>query len=135
MKKASVGKSDVVKQLENEFDLLSHCDHEHILKVYSMEKMGESLGIIMERADCDYINFWMDSYTNTNYTVNFEVHLSMLYQIAKAMNYLHKELRVCHNDIKMENILVKRAKHFMICDFGYAIKKNTEGEISESVDQ
>ncbi|CCE64045.1 hypothetical protein TPHA_0G02090 [Tetrapisispora phaffii CBS 4417] len=50
----------------------------------------------------------------------FEIKCYM-YQIFKALNYLHNNINVCHRDIKPQNLLVNPSTfELKICDFGSA---------------
>ncbi|KAL9252382.1 Shaggy-related protein [Drosera capensis] len=51
-----------------------------------------------------------------------------VYQICRALNYIHNVIGVCHRDIKPQNLLVNPDTHQLkICDFGSA-KMLVQGE-------
>lgn len=49
-----------------------------------------------------------------------------MWQVLRALNYMHKTLKIVHRDIKAENILFKSQDPsdltVKICDFGFAIR-------------
>lgn len=42
-------------------------------------------------------------------------------QLCQAIQYLHEEAKVCHKDLKLENILFDQDNNAKLCDFGLAI--------------
>ena len=42
----------------------------------------------------------------------------IMYQVAEALHYLHREKRIIHRDVKLENILIHALDHVYLCDFG-----------------
>lgn len=42
-------------------------------------------------------------------------------QLCRAVEYLHHEAKVCHKDLKLENILFDQENRVKLCDFGLAI--------------
>lgn len=42
-------------------------------------------------------------------------------QLSQAVQYLHEEAKVCHKDLKLENILFDQDNNVKLCDFGLAI--------------
>ncbi|KAI8336488.1 kinase-like domain-containing protein [Blakeslea trispora] len=45
-------------------------------------------------------------------------------QICQAIQYLHQQCKVCHKDLKLENILLDHALNVKICDFRLALPFN-----------
>ncbi|KAI8643766.1 kinase-like domain-containing protein [Parasitella parasitica] len=43
-------------------------------------------------------------------------------ELCQGIHYLHIERRVCHKDLKLDNILLDNDGHIKICDFGMAIQ-------------
>lgn len=58
--------------------------------------------------------------------------LQLIYQILKVVQYLH-EHNVCHNDLNQSNIMISRAGHMKIIDFGQskANLANAKNKISK----
>ncbi|KAI9279607.1 kinase-like domain-containing protein [Sporodiniella umbellata] len=42
-------------------------------------------------------------------------------QLADALRYLHQDARICHKDIKLENVLLDEKNNVKLCDFGLAV--------------
>lgn len=51
---------------------------------------------------------------------------TVIWQVLRALNYMHQSLHIAHRDIKAENILFKSSDQndltVKLCDFGFAIK-------------
>ncbi|KAJ1485394.1 kinase-like domain-containing protein, partial [Baffinella frigidus] len=45
-------------------------------------------------------------------------------QMARALMYIHGE-KVCHRDIKADNVLLSERGHIMLADFGLAVVANS----------
>ena len=56
-----------------------------------------------------------------------DLSLRFLYQIARALQYLHSN-NIVHRDIKPENILLDRDFFVKLCDFGCAINVSEESK-------
>lgn len=54
-----------------------------------------------------------------------------MWQILRALNYMHYSLKIAHRDIKAENILLMAESENLtakLCDFGFAIKSDCISE-------
>ena len=54
------------------------------------------------------------------------------YQISKALSDLYKE-KICHLDIKPENILLKADHQYIVCDLGCSRKLETNTYLMTSI--
>lgn len=129
-------------RIEFEADILKTLIHPNIIgyrgftkgadgqSVLAMEKAPRSLGdIIVERAEevsmteDDTEDFMVDPFPAER------IHKVAL-DIAKAMEYLHKEAKIIHGDIKSANVLIfgdfEIAK---LCDFGVSRKLKEDGNL------
>lgn len=102
-----------------------------------MEKAPRSLGdIIVERmedlsivgggdGDGDDNDCFVDPFPPQ------QIHKVAL-DIAKAMEYLHKEAKIIHGDIKSANVLIfDNFAVAKLCDFGVSRRINNDGEVDE----
>lgn len=42
-------------------------------------------------------------------------------ELCQAVHYLHIDRKVCHKDLKLENVLIDENGHIKLCDFGLAL--------------
>jgi serine/threonine protein kinase len=56
--------------------------------------------------------------------IDFQQLLSMLFKLAEALGVLHREVGICHGDIKPQNLILSKDSHgkpiFVLIDFGIA---------------
>lgn len=107
------------KYLGNELTLMKSLDHPNILKI--------SDAIFHENTMYMFMDF-MDGGALTDLVISKERKLFLteeaiafiLYEVAKGVQYLHKN-NIIHRDIKSDNILLRKEHNEVkICDFGYA---------------
>ncbi len=90
--------------------------HENVISYYGVKrKTKDQYYIIMPRLDCDLATYLKEySKELTNDAID-----QMITQIIKGLDYIHTELELIHRDIKLQNILVNKAKMlFLISDLG-----------------
>ncbi|KAL4497079.1 hypothetical protein ABPG72_002235 [Tetrahymena utriculariae] len=98
-----------VDMLVHEYQILSQLNHTHIIKLASEKpfKMlkGEEgkVGLKLELGHIDLFHFLKQSQPAR---LNTPTVKSIFRQLALALQYLHDEKQLAHNDIKLENILL-----------------------------
>ena len=53
--------------------------------------------------------------------------MSYARQVAEALQYMHQECRICHYDVKPDNILLDRKGNAVLIDFGISKNYDTQG--------
>ena len=92
------------KMLLNEYQILTKIDHPNIIKCHDF----------YDEPKYSYVVY--DYYPNMNlkdYMLDMELHNEtnayyMLLQIARAIDYLHTQWKICHRDLRPENIKVTK---------------------------
>lgn len=72
--------------------------------------------LLMEPMSCDLEKFLKEP----NEKITLDSLLNILEGIFRGVEYLHKELRVLHGDIKLKNVLLNGQLEAKITDFGFA---------------
>ena len=116
-----------INLLQNEI-LISHfLNHPGVVKTYEIFEDEEKIYFVME-----YINGLTLGEFITKYKLNIKIIKKILYQILNTMTYLHNNIKVCHRDLKSNNIMVYYDKNkninIKIIDFGFScyIKNNNK---------
>ncbi|KAF6207267.1 hypothetical protein GE061_018508 [Apolygus lucorum] len=101
-------KTFIGSRLKIEADILKKLNHPNIVgfrcftktkdgrEVLAMEECEESLGTILE-----------NRYENKAGPLEAELIIKIVYEVCKALRYVHSEHRIIHGDIKSYNILIK----------------------------
>jgi calcium-dependent protein kinase len=93
-------------------------DHPNIVKLYDIYEDSEEYDSVLEYCEGGSL-VSKDVMTERQAS-------SILWQVLRALNYMHLSLGIAHRDIKAENVLFKSSDHndmtVKLCDFGFAIK-------------
>ncbi|EGR28069.1 mitogen-activated protein kinase kinase 1, putative [Ichthyophthirius multifiliis] len=113
------------KQLIWEIKTLFSCNSQYIVQYYCAFYYEGTLNIILEYMD----QGTLDSILKKAGKVNETIIKYVTYQILKGIQYLHKELKIIHRDIKPGNVLVNSQGEIKISDLGIC------GQVNGTLDQ
>ncbi|XP_019177682.1 PREDICTED: mitogen-activated protein kinase homolog NTF6-like [Ipomoea nil] len=107
------------KRTLREIKLLSHMDHENIIKIKDIIRPPEretfnDVYIVYELMDTDLHQIIRSSQTLTEDHCQY-----FLYQLLRGLKYIHSA-NVLHRDLKPSNLLLDANCDLKICDFGLA---------------
>ena len=105
------------KEINREIFLLQISKHENIVKFIEAFINKGYLFLVFDYAEKNLLQLIEDNPKG----LNPELIRSLIYQMCKAVSYLHKK-NIIHRDIKPENILIKDYSKVELCDFGFARK-------------
>ena len=105
------------KEINREIFTLQISKHENIVKLIEAFVNKGYLYLVFEYAEKNLLQLIEEKPKG----LNQELIRSLIYQICKAVSYLHKK-NIIHRDIKPENILIKNDSKIELCDFGFARK-------------
>ncbi|MES1902160.1 MAG: hypothetical protein MHPSP_000644, partial [Paramarteilia canceri] len=115
--------SKIVNLYEKELEFLKKADKcENIVTLYSY-----SDSLIFN--NCKYAYLMMEYcskgslveiLTNRKLRLNFNQSAIVAYHIGNAIDYCHKDMKIVHRDIKIDNIIINSIGVAKLCDFGSA---------------
>ena len=101
------------ERIQNEIKYLKLLNHPNIIKIYEVIENDSSFFIIMEYAiGGDLFNYILLKEKLSEKETSF-----FFYQIIQGVRYIHLK-KICHRDIKLENLLLSNKKIIKIIDFG-----------------
>ena len=135
----NIEKSEALKYLKNEIQILQKLNHPNIVKFESIKKTKEHFFIIMEYCNGGELSKALKKYKK-KYGKPFseEIVQHFMRQIIDAFKYIHGK-KIIHRDIKLENILInyetekdKEEINVMkatpkIIDFGFSRRMSKSG--------
>ena len=144
--KKSGNPESLIQKVMKELDTWSSLNHPNILRLYGIYYEDEGDGIIpslivelMDQSLTDYLNATSDP-TKRRSLFPLKVKLSILSQVAGALEYLHSYKSVVHGDLTANNVLLKEnTTEFSdtftakLTDFGMSRVLNERDNIMSSV--
>ncbi|XP_042126013.2 putative sperm motility kinase W [Peromyscus maniculatus bairdii] len=111
--------------INTEVEILQSVEHRNIVHFFHAIDTSSTTFVIMEciaGKDLEYFLRERDFLTEDEVRPIFQ-------QVVSGVHFLHQK-RIAHRDIKLENILIDRAGHVKLCDFGMA-RQLAEGQMLE----
>ncbi|KAF7731628.1 hypothetical protein EC973_008797 [Apophysomyces ossiformis] len=105
-------------RLERELTIWKSLKHPNIVQVQKVIETDHSTMVV-----CDYCPRNLLSKTQLRETEARQVFI----ELCQAVQYLHNKARVCHKDLKLENVLLDQEDHVKLCDFGLAVYQQPTG--------
>ena len=108
-----------------EINVLRTLNHQNIIKFYSVFQTKKEISIILEYIESGNLR---EKILFENF-LDVEETKTMMKSILKSLEYIH-EKNIMHRDIKLENILFRKAKiieeNILLADFGLATYSYSE---------
>jgi serine/threonine protein kinase len=105
------------KEAKKEISVLQNLDHKHIIKLEHVEEDPMFIYIFTEY----YEEGDLYAYIQRKGLFEESSAKHLFRQMVEAVDFCHKKLRICHHDIKLENLVINGEKHLKLIDFGFAI--------------
>ena len=98
---------------ETELKILEAVDHPFIVMFYNLISDDDTFNLVME-----YCSESVSRLVSDGRRPEPQVVEKYFCQLVAAVHYLHRELRVVHRDLKLENLLVDAHGNLKVTDFG-----------------
>ena len=105
------------KEINREIFALQISNHENIVKLNEAFLNKGYIYLSFEYCEKNLLQLIQENPKG----LNPELIRSFIYQMCKAVSYLHKK-NIIHRDIKPENLLIKDNSQIKLCDFGFSRK-------------
>lgn len=122
--KESLKKSRSKKNLLNEIKIHQDLDHPHIVQFKHFFEDPENVYVLLELCSNQTLN---DLVKRRGRLQEIEAKCFIL-QIVSAVEYLHKEKKVIHRDLKLGNLFLSERMEIKLGDFGLACSLNHNDE-------
>lgn len=113
----SQGGEGHLERFFREARILFRLHHPNIIKVYDVGMIGKRPYIRMEYFEGSTIQDILKNKGN----FSFRAALTIVIEIAKALDYAHKSVKVIHRDLKPSNVMIDDSTQVRIIDFGLGV--------------
>ncbi|XP_074598786.1 nuak family kinase 1 isoform X2 [Brevipalpus obovatus] len=113
IKKSKIESEQDLVRIRREIQIMSSIQHPHIIHIYEVFENKQKIVLVMQYASGGELY----EYVSERKLLNDNDARRLFRQIATAVYYCHKN-KVCHRDLKLENILLDEKGNAKIGDFG-----------------
>lgn len=107
------------ERFEVECELLERLHHEHVPRVYTHFRLGESAYLVMDYIPGPTIEDWIEGLRGAPAPV--ETVLRYALQVCEVLEYLHGQPKpLIHRDVKPQNVIIAPTGDVTLVDFGLA---------------
>ncbi|OHT11749.1 CAMK family protein kinase [Tritrichomonas foetus] len=114
VKKSAVSSSLAKTRLQREISLLKRFDHPFIADFFQEIEDEDNIYLVMEHVD----NGNLLDYVNGSGRLSENLARRYFIQLISALEYLHKDKKVAHRDLKCENVMLDKYHNIRLIDFG-----------------
>jgi serine/threonine protein kinase len=112
--KAGISTAVAQTRLQREIAFLKKMEHPFIAVFFQDIDSPDNIFLVMELAE----NGNLLDYVNNNGRLSEDQARRYFAQLISVLEYLHRELKVAHRDLKCENVLLDRYNNIRVIDFG-----------------
>lgn len=113
--------------IASEIEVLGAISHENIVKFYKSTHTLHEIHLIFELVKGISLGSWVRSHSSG--AVPEDEARPILRKILSALAYLHSK-RICHRDIKLENVLLDADLNPKLIDFGFSSFENEHASLT-----
>ncbi|XP_055926533.1 probable serine/threonine-protein kinase MARK-A [Argiope bruennichi] len=113
IKKAKIENEEDMLRIRREIHIMTSIRHPHIIHIHEVFETRQKIVIVMQYASGGELY----DYLGCHETLPDSEARRLFRQIASAIYYCHKN-KICHRDLKLENILLDDQGNAQIADFG-----------------
>ena len=114
----SDAKEETIKVFHKESKILEQINHPNIVRHFLSFEENGNYYIVIEYCPNGDLDHLISLHKSKNEPIKEEVIWKVAYQSLDALNYLHTEKQIIHQDIKPQNILFSQSDDVKIGDFG-----------------
>jgi TonB family protein len=118
---------DFIEMFIDEAKLAAQLNHNNIIHIYDLGKIGSSYYIAMEYIDGYDLKTILRRGEERDHPMGVELALFVTSKIAQALDYAHRkkdfderEMGLVHRDVSPQNVLISQEGDIKLCDFGIA---------------
>jgi CheY-like chemotaxis protein len=119
------GSSDFVSMFIDEAKLAAQLNHNNIIQIYDLGKVGEGFFIAMEHVDGMDVRTILGQAQAKGRPLPMRLALLIASSVARALDYAHRKrdfdnqaLGLVHRDVSPQNVLISHEGEIKLCDFG-----------------